>query len=74
MPSDDQSARRTARLSTALWHIRRYPSHEELIQSDFHTVQFDPQSDLWLDMSASPTLWADHQELADKALDSAGLL
>jgi len=37
-------------LSTALWHIRRSLPYQELILSDPHTVQFDPQSDLWLDV------------------------
>jgi DNA-binding SARP family transcriptional activator/predicted ATPase len=40
-----------ARLSlrTALWHIRRCLPHDGLLLSDFHTVQFDPHSSLWLD-------------------------
>jgi len=45
-------------LSTALWHIRRCLPHEGpalnsaegFILSDSHTVQFDPQADLWLDV------------------------
>jgi oligopeptide transport system substrate-binding protein len=37
-------------LATALWHIRRCLPHEAYILSDPHTVQFDPQADLWLDV------------------------
>jgi DNA-binding SARP family transcriptional activator len=37
-------------LATALWHIRRCLPREEYILSDFHTIQFDPQADLWLDV------------------------
>jgi DNA-binding SARP family transcriptional activator/predicted ATPase len=37
-------------LSTALWHIRHCLTHQGCILSDSHTVQFDPQSDLWLDV------------------------
>ncbi len=44
----EQKARSS--LSTALWHIRRCLPDEELIVSDLHTVQFDPQADLWLDV------------------------
>jgi len=35
-------------LSTSLWHIRRCLP-QDCILSDPHTVQFDPQADLWLD-------------------------
>jgi ABC-type oligopeptide transport system substrate-binding subunit/DNA-binding SARP family transcriptional activator len=44
----ERKARRS--LSTALWHIRRCLPQEGLILNDPHTVQFDPQSDLWLDV------------------------
>jgi DNA-binding SARP family transcriptional activator len=37
-------------LATALWHIRRCLREETFILSDSHTAQFDPQSDLWLDV------------------------
>ncbi|HUS69335.1 MAG TPA: ABC transporter substrate-binding protein [Anaerolineae bacterium] len=37
-------------LRTALWHIRRCLPEEGLILSDPHTVQLDPQGDLWLDV------------------------
>jgi DNA-binding SARP family transcriptional activator len=47
---DRPEAKARASLSTALWHIRRCLPDEELILSDPHTVQFDPQSDLWLDV------------------------
>ena len=43
-----RKARRS--LSTALWHIRRCLPNDIPILSDPHTVQFDPQSDLWLDV------------------------
>jgi oligopeptide transport system substrate-binding protein len=36
-------------LATALWHIRRCLP-QDYILSDPHTVQFDPQADLWLDV------------------------
>jgi ABC-type oligopeptide transport system substrate-binding subunit/DNA-binding SARP family transcriptional activator len=42
-------------LSTALWHIRRCLPSERFILSDPHTVQFDPQADLWLDVDAFET-------------------
>ncbi len=38
-----------ASLSTALWHIRRCLP-QDYVESDSQTVQFDPQSDLWLDV------------------------
>jgi len=44
----ERKARRS--LTTALWHIRRCLPDERLILSDPHTVQFDPQSDLWLEV------------------------
>ncbi len=37
-------------LSTALWHIRRCLPDDIPILSNPHTAQFDPQSDLWLDV------------------------
>jgi ABC-type oligopeptide transport system substrate-binding subunit/DNA-binding SARP family transcriptional activator len=46
----DRPERRARRcLSTALWRIRRCLPDDGLILSDPHTVQFDPQADLWLD-------------------------
>lgn len=39
-----------ASLSTALWHLRRCLPNEALILSDPHSVQFDPQADLWIDV------------------------
>ena len=36
-------------LSTSLWHIRRCLP-KDCILSDPHTVQFDPQAELWLDV------------------------
>ncbi len=47
----DRPERRARRsLSTALWHIRRCLPDDIPILSDAQTVQFDPQSDLWLDV------------------------
>jgi oligopeptide transport system substrate-binding protein len=43
-------------LSTSLWHIRRCIPDEEIILSDPHTVQFDPQADTWLDVEAFESL------------------
>lgn len=43
----ERKARRS--LTTALWHIRRCLP-QDYILSDPHTVQFDPQADLWLDV------------------------
>jgi DNA-binding SARP family transcriptional activator len=37
-------------LATALWHIRRCLPEETLILSDSHTVQFNPQAELWIDV------------------------
>jgi DNA-binding SARP family transcriptional activator/predicted ATPase len=37
-------------LSTALWHIRRCLPDETTILSDSHTVQFNPQAEIWLDV------------------------
>ena len=48
-PTD--KARRS--LSTALWHIRRcFPSEDNPIQSDNQSVQFQPRSDVWVDVDA----------------------
>ncbi len=44
----ERKARRS--LATALWHIRRCLPDETLILSDSHTVQFNPQADLRLDV------------------------
>ncbi len=47
----ERKARRS--LTTALWHIRhRCLPDPELILSDTHTVQFQPQADLWVDVEA----------------------
>jgi ABC-type oligopeptide transport system substrate-binding subunit/DNA-binding SARP family transcriptional activator len=54
-----------ASLSTALWHIRRCLPHETLILSDSHTVQFDPQSDLWLDVEEFERLADSRWPMAD---------
>jgi DNA-binding SARP family transcriptional activator len=37
-------------LSTALWHIRRCLPDNSVILNDSQTVQFDPQSPLWMDV------------------------
>ena len=51
----ERKARRS--LATALWHIRhRCLPDAALILSDAHTVQFDPQTDLWLDVDAFEVL------------------
>jgi oligopeptide transport system substrate-binding protein len=44
----ENKARRSLR--TALWHIRRCLPEEGLVLSDLHTVQLDPQGDVWLDV------------------------
>ncbi|HDN80310.1 MAG TPA: hypothetical protein ENG33_07605, partial [Chloroflexi bacterium] len=36
-------------LSTALWHIRRILPPGDYILADAQTMQFNPQSDFWLD-------------------------
>ena len=47
----DRPQRRARRsLTTALWHIRRCLPEEGLILSELNTVQFDPRSELWLDV------------------------
>jgi ABC-type oligopeptide transport system substrate-binding subunit/DNA-binding SARP family transcriptional activator len=47
----DRPERRARRsLTTALWHIRRCLPEEDLILSELNTVQFDPKSELWLDV------------------------
>jgi DNA-binding SARP family transcriptional activator len=50
-------------LSTALWRIRRCLPDDGLILSDPHTVQFDPQCDLWLDAATFETQ-ACHDDIA----------
>jgi len=54
-PND--KARRS--LSTALWHIRRCLPDERLILGDSETVQFDPASNLWLDVDEFLSLVAE---------------
>jgi len=44
----EPKARRSLR--TALWHIRRCLPQEGLLLSDLHSVQLDPQGDVWLDV------------------------
>jgi ABC-type oligopeptide transport system substrate-binding subunit/DNA-binding SARP family transcriptional activator len=44
----ETKARRSLR--TALWHIRRCLPQEGLLLSDLHTVQLDPEGDVWLDV------------------------
>src|SRR5512139_3550947 len=44
----EHKARRS--LSTALWHIRRCLPNDSFLLSDPQTVQFDPQSPIWLDV------------------------
>jgi ABC-type oligopeptide transport system substrate-binding subunit/DNA-binding SARP family transcriptional activator len=56
----ENKARRSLR--TALWHIRRCLP-EGFIPSDPHTVQFDPQRDVWLDVDEFESL-ASHDDLA----------
>jgi ABC-type oligopeptide transport system substrate-binding subunit/DNA-binding SARP family transcriptional activator len=47
----DRPERRARRsLTTALWHIRRCLPEEGLVLSKLNTVQFDPGSELWLDV------------------------
>jgi DNA-binding SARP family transcriptional activator len=47
----DRPERRARRsLTTALWHIRRCIPEEGLVLSELNTVQFDPRSELWLDV------------------------
>jgi len=53
-------------LSTALWHIRRSLPHEELILSDPHTAQFDPQRDLWLDVEEFERQVTGHRVTSDE--------
>ena len=49
-------------LATALWHIRRCLP-QDCILSDPHTVQFDPQTDLWLDVDEFES-YASHDDVA----------
>ncbi|MGD9002071.1 MAG: AAA family ATPase, partial [Anaerolineae bacterium] len=65
----ERKARRS--LTTALWHIRRCLPQDELILSDFHAVQFDPQADLWLDVDEFEAQ-ASHNDIA--SLQSAAAL
>ena len=47
----DRPGRRARRsLTTALWHIRRCLPDENSLLADVHSVQFDPDADLWLDV------------------------
>lgn len=62
----ERKARRS--LTTALWHIRRCLPDDETLLSDPHTVQFDPQAHVWLDVEAFESLAA-HDDLA--SLESA---
>jgi len=51
----ERNARRS--LNTALWHIRhRCLPDAQIILSNAHTVQFDPQVDLWLDVDEFKSL------------------
>ncbi len=52
----EHKARRS--LSTALWHIRRCLPDDSVILNDSQTVQFDPQSPLWLDVEEFEALAA----------------
>jgi DNA-binding SARP family transcriptional activator len=52
----ERKARRS--LTTALWHIRRCLHNEDLLLSDMHSVRFDPQADLWLDVAEFESLVA----------------
>jgi ABC-type transport system substrate-binding protein/DNA-binding SARP family transcriptional activator len=55
----DRPERRARRsLTTALWHIRRCLPHEDLLLSDVHSAQFDPDADLWLDVAEFESLVA----------------
>jgi len=42
-------------LATGLWRIRRCLPDKGLILSTSHTIQFDPQADLWLDVEVFET-------------------
>lgn len=46
----ERNARRS--LTTALWHIRRAFPDPQYLLSDSQTVQFDPRTELWLDVDA----------------------
>jgi ABC-type oligopeptide transport system substrate-binding subunit/DNA-binding SARP family transcriptional activator len=50
----ERKARRS--LTTALWHIRRCLPDKDLLLSDVHAVQFDPQANLWLDVAEFESL------------------
>jgi ABC-type oligopeptide transport system substrate-binding subunit/DNA-binding SARP family transcriptional activator len=61
----DRPERRARRsLTTALWHIRRclLPADEDVLLSDVHSVQLNPDIDLWLDVAEFESLIA-HTEL-----------
>ncbi|MFQ5858356.1 MAG: AAA family ATPase, partial [Anaerolineae bacterium] len=59
----ERKARRS--LATALWHIRRCLPDEGCILSDPHTVQFDPQANLWLDVEEFERLADSRWQMAD---------
>ncbi len=60
----DRPERRARRsLTTALWHIRRCLPEDGLILSELDTVQFDPRSELWLDIDEFQAL-ASRQDIA----------
>ena len=78
----DRPARKArGSLTTAVWHIRRCLPDKGLILSDPHTVQFDPQAYLWLDVeefqalsssvSGSPTLKPETMKLETEQLQRA---
>jgi len=52
----ERRARRS--LTTALWHIRRCLPEENLILGDAHSVQLDPQANLYLDITVFEALSA----------------
>jgi ABC-type oligopeptide transport system substrate-binding subunit/DNA-binding SARP family transcriptional activator len=53
----DRPERRARRsLATALWHIRRCLPDENLLLSDVHSAQIDPEADVWLDVEEFESL------------------
>ncbi len=56
----ERKARRS--LTTALWHIRRCLP-EDYILSDPHMVQFEPRTELWLDVDEFQS-YASHDDIA----------
>jgi len=60
---DRPESKARASLSTALWHIRRCLPAEGFILSDPYTVQFGPESDLWLDVDEFESQ-ASHDDIA----------